>query len=65
MSYYALALPIGYLLGVGFNLGVIGFWWGLCLALFLSACFLCTFLLKTNWQEEVEKCQQRILNGEA
>ncbi|KXN72943.1 hypothetical protein CONCODRAFT_4223, partial [Conidiobolus coronatus NRRL 28638] len=60
-SYYAIALPIGYVLGVQFEMGVTGFWWGLCLALFLCAVFLLTLLLRTNWKKEVENCQQRIL----
>jgi MATE family multidrug resistance protein len=43
-------------------MGVIGFWWGLCLAIFSCSIFLLTSILRTDWKKDVEECQQRIIN---
>ena len=49
-SYWIIAIPLGYLIGVYFNLGAVGVWIGLCVGLFLIA-FLC--VLRFNHRNKI------------
>ena len=40
LAYWVFGLPVGYLLGITFNLGVKGIWYGLTLGLMVSASLL-------------------------
>ncbi|KAL0304295.1 UNVERIFIED_CONTAM: protein DETOXIFICATION 35 [Sesamum radiatum] len=50
--YYVFGLPLGYLLGYGANLGVVGLWGGMIVGVTLQTLLLVLVLYKTNWKKE-------------
>jgi MATE family multidrug resistance protein len=60
ISYYVIALPLGYYLTFKKDWGLSGLWVGLTLALFLVASSTLTFLYFSDWDAEVKKTQDRV-----
>ncbi|KAI8375752.1 mate-domain-containing protein [Choanephora cucurbitarum] len=60
ISYYVIALPLGYYLTFVVNWDLYGLWTGLSLALFLVAGGQLAFLLRADYEEEVRNTQQRV-----
>lgn len=63
-AYYGISIPIGLYLAFIADWGVHGLWWGLLIALFLSAMTLTTAIIRTNWEKEVDACMARLSNDE-
>lgn len=56
--YYIVGLPIGALLGWGFNLGTTGIWAGMIFGgTAVQTIMLCIITARTNWEVEVKKAQ--------
>ncbi|KAI0244229.1 ethionine resistance protein [Massospora cicadina] len=62
-AYYGISIPLGLYFAFVGEWGVHGLWWGLSIALFLSAFTLTGAILKTDWPKEVQLCLER-LNAE-
>jgi MATE family multidrug resistance protein len=60
ISYYVIALPLGYFLTFKMDWGLSGLWTGLTLALFLVASSTLIFLYFSDWDAEVRKTQDRV-----
>ncbi|CAL1404897.1 unnamed protein product [Linum trigynum] len=58
--YYVFGLPLGFLLGYKFNLGVTGIWGGMIAGTALQTLILLIILYKTNWNKEVEQTTERM-----
>jgi len=52
-------MPISFGTGFGLKWGLAGLWTGVALALGLVAAIEVVFLAKTDWEEAVEKAQER------
>ncbi|KAI4369879.1 hypothetical protein MLD38_018276 [Melastoma candidum] len=58
--YYAVGLPLGFLLGYKTNLKVQGIWIGMILGTVLQTLILVYIIYKTNWNKEVEEASERM-----
>lgn len=58
--YYLVGVPLGILLGFKFQLGVQGIWSGMIGGLAMQTAILTWVTLRTNWDKEVEKAQDRL-----
>lgn len=59
-AYYVVALPLGYCLSIKTHLGLAGLWLSLDFALFLVGATSLTIALKTDWENEFHRVQNRI-----
>ncbi|KAG9156155.1 hypothetical protein Leryth_015566 [Lithospermum erythrorhizon] len=59
-SYYIFGLPLGFLLGYTFNLGVMGLWGGMIAGTTLQTLVLLFVLYRTNWKNEVKLSSERM-----
>ncbi|KAI8098368.1 mate-domain-containing protein [Gilbertella persicaria] len=64
VSYYVIALPLGYYLTFVHDWDLYGLWSGLTLALFLVAIGELVFLLRVDYEEEARKTQERVHSDE-
>lgn len=64
ISYYVIALPLGYYLTFVMDWGLSGLWLSLTLALFLVASSTLIFLYLSDWDAEVRKTQNRVKEDE-
>lgn len=64
MAYYAIGLPIGLPISGVFSkepkLGLRGFWWGLCIGLYIAAAVVCFVLFRIDWADEVRKSYEAL-----
>ncbi|CAL1404905.1 unnamed protein product [Linum trigynum] len=58
--YYVFGVPLGFLLGYKFDLGVAGIWGGMIAGAVLQTLILLFILYKTNWNKEVEQSTERM-----
>lgn len=56
VSYYIIALPLGYVLAFVFDLEVYGLWMGLICGVFVLACGEIWCILRSNWDQIVVTC---------
>ncbi|KAJ3111959.1 hypothetical protein HK100_002497 [Physocladia obscura] len=63
-AYYVIALPLGFLFAFRMGFGLEGLWIGQCIALFLVGILELIVVFRTNWNAEIEICQERIRLGE-
>lgn len=63
IAYYLFALPIGLVLAFKLNLGIVGLWYGLCLALFTTSACLLFITAKTDWREQVDNTTERFIGA--
>ncbi|XP_027771139.1 protein DETOXIFICATION 35-like isoform X2 [Solanum pennellii] len=56
-SFYAFAIPLGYLLGYVANLGVMGLWGGMIAGLALQTLLLSIVLYRIDWNKECRKME--------
>ncbi|KAK4734576.1 hypothetical protein R3W88_008837 [Solanum pinnatisectum] len=59
-SFYAFAIPLGYVLGSVANLGVRGLWGGMIAGLALQTLLLSFVLYRIDWNKEVEQTMKRM-----
>ncbi|KAK6794514.1 hypothetical protein RDI58_007967 [Solanum bulbocastanum] len=59
-SFYAFAIPLGYVLGSVANLGVMGLWGGMIAGLALQTLLLSFVLYRIDWNKEVEQTINRM-----
>ncbi|WMV20583.1 hypothetical protein MTR67_013968 [Solanum verrucosum] len=59
-SFYAFAIPLGYVLGSVANLGVMGLWGGMIAGLALQTLLLSFVLYRIDWNKEVEQTMKRM-----
>lgn len=64
VGHYAVGLPVALLLGVVFDMGVVGIWWGLCAGLTAVAAVLLTRFLRMSAREIVPLESQPVVGGE-
>ncbi|KAJ2961481.1 hypothetical protein NQZ79_g3278 [Umbelopsis isabellina] len=60
ISYYVLALPLGIYLAFKCNYGLAGLWIGQCVALFLVGSFEWLIVALRDYDQEVERCSERL-----
>ncbi|KAI8874375.1 hypothetical protein GQ42DRAFT_129829 [Ramicandelaber brevisporus] len=60
VSFYVLALPVGYVLAFVWGWGVKGLWTGLAVGGFATAVLQVWWIARTNWSYEVLLCQMRL-----
>ncbi|XVF60770.1 hypothetical protein PTKIN_Ptkin08bG0075100 [Pterospermum kingtungense] len=65
ITYYIIGLPIGCVLGFKTSLGVAGIWWGMIIGVVLQTATLIILTVRTNWNIEVEKADERLKNSAA
>ncbi|WVZ91638.1 hypothetical protein U9M48_037782 [Paspalum notatum var. saurae] len=58
--YYALGLPLGYLLGYTFDLGVGGIWSGMLAGVALQTLILLAVVWRTDWKAEAAQASTRV-----
>jgi MATE family multidrug resistance protein len=54
IAYWAIGLPVGYVLGFVFHMGAVGMWLGLILGLTMSAIFLVWRFLKMTTRKKIK-----------
>ncbi|XP_074289982.1 protein DETOXIFICATION 35-like [Silene latifolia] len=59
-SYYCFGIPLGYLLGYVFKLGITGIWGGMISGTAVQTLILLFILCRTNWNTEVEETVGRM-----
>ncbi|KAJ4776422.1 Protein DETOXIFICATION [Rhynchospora pubera] len=62
ISYYLIGLPIAYFLGFWTTLEVSGLIWGVVIGVLVQTIALSIKTAQTDWDKEVEKVEQRIMN---
>ncbi|KAJ0748807.1 putative multi antimicrobial extrusion protein [Helianthus annuus] len=63
--YYIVGIPLGFLLGFHFNLGVKGIWSGMIGGTGMQTLILLWSTFRTDWNKEVEKANKRLNKWEA
>ncbi|KAD0533607.1 hypothetical protein E3N88_37245 [Mikania micrantha] len=63
--YYIVGVPLGFLLGFHFNLGVKGIWSGMIGGTGMQTLILLWSTFRTDWSKEVEKAEKRLDKWEA
>ncbi|KAK1420041.1 hypothetical protein QVD17_21336 [Tagetes erecta] len=58
--YYVVGIPLGFLLGFHFNLGVKGIWSGIIAGTGMQTLILLYSTFRTDWNKEVEKSNKRL-----
>ncbi|XWS21450.1 hypothetical protein CRYUN_Cryun30bG0055700 [Craigia yunnanensis] len=59
--YYIVGLPLGFLMGWVFNLGVTGIWGGMIFGgTAVQTVILTIFTMRSDWEKEAEKAKQRV-----
>ncbi|XP_050238443.1 protein DETOXIFICATION 34 [Mercurialis annua] len=58
--YYAVGLPLGFLLGYKTRLHVQGIWMGMIIGTFLQTLILIYIIFRTNWNKEVKEASERM-----
>ncbi|XVF36642.1 hypothetical protein REPUB_Repub19eG0074600 [Reevesia pubescens] len=59
--HYIIGLPLGFLMGWVFNLGVAGIWGGMIFGgTVIQTVILAIFTTQSDWEKEVEKAKQRV-----
>jgi MATE family multidrug resistance protein len=58
--YYVVGIPLGYILGFHFNLGVKGIWSGMIGGTVMQTIILIWVTFRTDWTKEVEKARKRL-----
>jgi MATE family multidrug resistance protein len=64
VSYYVLALPLGIYLAFKCHYGLTGLWVGQCVALFLVGSFEWGIVALSDYEQEVNKCSERLRNAD-
>ncbi|KAI8343444.1 mate-domain-containing protein [Chlamydoabsidia padenii] len=64
VAFYGVALPSGFYLTFVLHQGLMGLWFGLCIALFLCAFGQAINLYGVNWQYEADKAHHRVRREE-
>ncbi|XP_076137789.1 multidrug and toxin extrusion protein 1 [Alosa pseudoharengus] len=59
LSYYGIGFPIGLSLMFAAKLGVMGFWVGLLICVFMQLVFVITYLVKMDWRKATEEALER------
>ncbi|CAA7061461.1 unnamed protein product [Microthlaspi erraticum] len=59
-SYYAIGVPLGFLLTIMFQFGIKGLWSGLLAGVGLQTLILSYIIYKTDWENEVKKTNERM-----
>uniref|UniRef100_A0A3B4F750 Multidrug and toxin extrusion protein n=1 Tax=Pundamilia nyererei TaxID=303518 RepID=A0A3B4F750_9CICH len=59
IGYYFIGLPTGVSLMFAAEMGVVGFWAGLTVCVFVQSIFFITFLCKLNWKKAAEEAEVR------
>ncbi|KAG8698112.1 hypothetical protein FRC08_006128 [Ceratobasidium sp. 394] len=59
-SYYVIGIPLGVALAFLVHLGLRGLWIGLAAALFFAATVSVWAVLRTDWDKEVERANERL-----
>ncbi|KAJ2737381.1 ethionine resistance protein [Coemansia sp. BCRC 34962] len=60
-GFYVCAVPLGWYLGYGRGMEVVGLWWGLCIGVTTSCLLHILFLFKVlDWDKEVRRCLLRL-----
>uniref|UniRef100_A0A3Q4HG85 Multidrug and toxin extrusion protein n=1 Tax=Neolamprologus brichardi TaxID=32507 RepID=A0A3Q4HG85_NEOBR len=59
IGYYFIGLPIGVSLMFAAEMGVVGFWTGLTVCVFVQSIFFITFLCKLDWKKAAEEAEVR------
>ena len=59
-SYYAIGIPIGVYITFKHDMGLLGLWVGLTLALVFNSTFGGLIILRSDWDREVEKVMERL-----
>ncbi|KAJ4806197.1 Protein DETOXIFICATION [Rhynchospora pubera] len=62
ISYYLIGLPIAYFLGFWTSLEVSGLIWGVVIGVLVQTIALSIKTAQTDWDKEVEKVEQRLMN---
>ncbi|KAI9296652.1 MATE efflux family protein [Neoconidiobolus thromboides FSU 785] len=60
IAFYIIAIPMGLFVTFKLNFGILGLWFGTCLALLITSTTLGYAIITTNWKKEVEKCSKRL-----
>lgn len=58
--YYMVGIPLGFILGFNFNLGVKGIWSGMIGGTVIQTLILLWVTFRTDWNKEVEKARNRL-----
>jgi len=61
VAFYIVGLPTGALLCFLTDVGLMGYWIGLAVALFAACCISTTIVFRTDWREQVRLARKRIL----
>jgi len=59
-GFYIIGLPTGAALAFGAQIGLIGLWTGIAVALFIIAIFASFLVYTTNWESQVERAMERV-----
>jgi len=60
VGFFIIGLPVGACLAFVANIGLIGLWGGIAVALFLIAIFASTLVFTTDWEKQVERANERM-----
>ena len=63
-AYYAFGIPLGIYLAFSLEYGLHGLWMGLTFSLVYCALLGTWLCVRTDWEREVEKVQERITSGD-
>lgn len=59
-AFYVIGIPFGILFAFKLHLQLLGLWLGLCTALVYAAAASLWFVLRTDWEKEVERTRERL-----
>ncbi|KAI9291801.1 MATE efflux family protein [Neoconidiobolus thromboides FSU 785] len=60
IAFYIIAIPLGLYVTFQWNFGVLGLWFGTCLALLITSSTLGYVILTCDWELEVNNCKNRL-----
>ncbi|KAJ1658820.1 ethionine resistance protein [Dispira simplex] len=60
VSYYAVAVPAGFAMVYFLHWGIVSLWFAVILAVLCSTLGVLAVILRTNWHDEVHRCQARL-----
>ena len=60
VAYYVIGIPIGYVLGISFGMGVVGLWCGMTIGLLITSLSGSILVLRSNWRELTDEASARL-----